>query len=178
MWPTRAPSVNAGSNEFKQAQRGRHFWINFGEIAAWQAGSILPDKQKRIAALDLLGRDLLAGDFDQDGHPYVLYLHSSTPKCRMTREWLKDVIDNSYDNETGRSEYLPYCWIGDRCSKIGLRSTASGQRRPAFSGQNPSPSRSSRSGACTVRPLGTRTKLLNGQSESGRRPRWKTLVLP
>jgi hypothetical protein len=29
----------------------------------------------------------------------------------MTREWLKDAVDQNYDGDHGRSEYLAHCWI-------------------------------------------------------------------
>jgi hypothetical protein len=29
----------------------------------------------------------------------------------MTREWLQDAIEYSYDGHRGRSQFLPWCWI-------------------------------------------------------------------
>jgi hypothetical protein len=56
-------------------------------------------------------RLIRCGVFEENGRSRVLYLSPATTKARMTRAWLHDVIHHSYDNNGGRSEYLPHCWI-------------------------------------------------------------------
>jgi len=99
---------------FTERQRESREWINFAEIADWcsrEDGSIAPNEPKRAKALQTLANDLLTGEFEQNGRSRVLYLHPWTTKARMTREHLSDAIDNNYDCDQGKSEYLPYCWI-------------------------------------------------------------------
>jgi hypothetical protein len=102
---------------FTQKQQRTREWINFAEIADWcskEDHSIVPSEDKRAAAFDTLARDLLSGVFEENGRSRVLYLSPATTKARMTRAWLDDVIHHSYDNNGGRSEYLPHCWIPRR----------------------------------------------------------------
>jgi hypothetical protein len=102
---------------FIDTNRYTRDWINFAEIAEWcseEDGSILPNEAKRAAAYDSLTRDLLAGEFTEDGRSHVLYLHPSIAKVRMTPEWLKDAIDHNFDGANGRLGYLPCCWISRR----------------------------------------------------------------
>lgn len=99
---------------FTESQQLTREWINFAEIAEWcskEDQSILPNKEKRAAAFGTLANDLLAGEFEKNGRSRVLYLHPATARARMTREWLKDVIENNYDNDLGRSQYLAHCWV-------------------------------------------------------------------
>lgn len=99
---------------FRERQRRAREWINFAEIAEWcskEDQSIVPNKEKGAAAFDTLASDLLSGEFDERGRSRVFYLHPSSSKTRMTREWLKDVIDHNYDGAAGRSAYLAHCWI-------------------------------------------------------------------
>jgi hypothetical protein len=99
---------------FTQKQQQTREWINFAEIADWcskEDHSIIPNEVKRAAAFDTLARDLLSGAFEGNGRSRVLYLSPAIPKARMTRAWLDDATHHSYDNNGGRSEYLPYCWI-------------------------------------------------------------------
>jgi hypothetical protein len=99
---------------FTEGQKYAREWINFAEIADWCAkedGSITTNEEKRAAAYDTLAIDLLSGEFEERDRSRVLYLHPSTAKARMTREWLKDAIDQNYDSNDGRSAYLPHCWI-------------------------------------------------------------------
>ena len=99
---------------FTQKQQQTREWINFAEIADWcskEDHSIIPSEDKRAVAFETLARDLLSGVFEENGRSRVLYLSPATTKARMTRAWLHDVIHHSYDNNGGRSEYLPHCWI-------------------------------------------------------------------
>jgi hypothetical protein len=99
---------------FAERQRSDLQWINFGEIADWcarEGGSITPDESLRALALDTLARDLLAGEFDENGRSQVLFLNPYSPKkARMTREYLGEAIETDIDQERGRSEFLPFCW--------------------------------------------------------------------
>jgi hypothetical protein len=99
---------------FAERQRRDREWINFGEIADWCArepGSIMPDESLRALALDTLAKDLLAGEFDENGRSQALLLQPYSPKkARMTREYLSDVIESDIDQERGRSDFLPFCW--------------------------------------------------------------------
>src|SRR5262249_1975223 len=93
----------------RQAQE----WINFAAIADWCAkedGSILPNEKKREVAFDTLESDLLAGEFEENGRSRVLFLHPNSVRARMTRDWLKEVMDHNYDQEEG-GPILPHCWI-------------------------------------------------------------------
>jgi len=105
---------NARIQRFRDCQRYDRHWINFEEIADWCArenGSIWPDTHKQTVTYDTLERDLLSGEFNEGGRSQVLYLHPSTKRARMTREWLADAIHHNYDGSRGRSEFLPYCWM-------------------------------------------------------------------
>jgi hypothetical protein len=97
---------------FKKSQQRAREWINFGDIAEWCAReeqSIVPNEKKRTAAYTALAKDLLAGEFDgKNGRSRVLYLHESTAKSRMTRQWLQDAITHDYDGTSGRQQYLPH----------------------------------------------------------------------
>ena len=102
------------SERFTARQRRVREWINFAEIAEWcsrEDGSIQPNEKKRAAALDALERDLLAGEFDENGRSRVLFLSPESTRARMTRAWLKDAIEYNYDGHQGRSAYTAHCWI-------------------------------------------------------------------
>jgi hypothetical protein len=58
-------------------------------------------------------RDLLAGDFEEQGRSKVLYRHFRITRARVTREWLNDVLD-TFSLADVRSEYLARCWIPRR----------------------------------------------------------------
>jgi hypothetical protein len=100
-------------NFFIETNRYTRDWINFAEIAEWcsEEDGILPNEAKRAAAYDSLERDLLAGEFVEDGRSRVLYLHHRSAKVRMTPKWLKDAIDHNLDGANGRLGFLPFCWI-------------------------------------------------------------------
>jgi hypothetical protein len=96
------------------AQRHKREWLNLEEIAELCSeldGSGVPNEAARENAYRNLERDLLSGDFEENGRSRVLYLHPSTVRTRMTPEWLQDAIDYNYDGHRGRSEFLPWCWI-------------------------------------------------------------------
>jgi hypothetical protein len=99
--------------QFKTAQRETREWINFAEIAEWcsKEGSILPSQEKTIAAYDTLSRDLLAGEFEEDGRSRILFFHPWLPKGRMSRERLRDIVEHNYDAQKGRTSFLPFCWM-------------------------------------------------------------------
>jgi hypothetical protein len=101
---------------FTETNRNTRDWINFAEIAEWcsEEDGILPNEAKRAAAYDSLARDLLAGEFVEDGRSRVLYLHPRSAKIRMTARWLKDAIDHNLDGANGRLGFLPRCWISLR----------------------------------------------------------------
>jgi hypothetical protein len=89
---------------FVERQRKRRKWINFAEIAEYYTR-----EDQSILPIDLLARDLLAGEFEENGRSLVLFLHPTLPPTRATREWLNDVIDYDW----GRP-YLEHCWIPRR----------------------------------------------------------------
>ena len=98
---------------FSENQKRTRHWINFAEIAVWcseLSGSVVPDEGARASAYDKLQRDLLEGDFEENGRSRVLYLHPWTVKARMTRHQMQDVID-SHPPATIRSEYFDHCWL-------------------------------------------------------------------
>jgi hypothetical protein len=86
-------------SRFTETQRRTREWINFAEIAEWcskEDGSIVPNESKRTAAFDALQRDLLAGEFEEDGRSRVLYLNPESTMAKMTRQRLqgaKEVFD-------------------------------------------------------------------------------------
>jgi len=107
---------------FKKRQRNSRKWINFAEIAesySREDHSILPNEHKRAAAFDLLADDLLAGEFEENGHSLILFLHPATKKMRWTPAELKVAFD-SLDRDHVRSEYLAHCWILQRLFKHWL----------------------------------------------------------
>jgi hypothetical protein len=105
---------SARMERFAQAQRGKRQWLNFEEIAEVCSeldGSGVPNEAARENAYRNLERDLLSLDFEENGRSRVLYLHPTTVRTRMTREWLQDAIDYNYDGHRGRSQFLPWCWF-------------------------------------------------------------------
>jgi hypothetical protein len=99
---------------FAQTQLRKREWLNFEEIAVLCSelnGSGVPDEAARENAYRNLELGLLNGDFEENGRSRVLYLHPSTVKTRMTREWYRDVVEYNYDGCQGRSQFLPWCWI-------------------------------------------------------------------
>jgi hypothetical protein len=102
---------------FTERQRRTGKWINFAEIAEWcskEDQSIVPNKEKNATAFDTLARDLLTGEFEEDGRSLVLYLDAATATRRMTRPRLQDVIEHNLDGHQARAQYLPHCWIPRR----------------------------------------------------------------
>jgi hypothetical protein len=102
---------------FEEEQRRKREWINFVEIAEWYSELRVPTTPEKAAAAheqayNMLERDLLAGLFEEGGNSQVLFLHPglSPSHWKMERQWLRDAIDNNYDNEHGRS-YLRHCWL-------------------------------------------------------------------
>jgi hypothetical protein len=98
---------------FSENQKRTREWINFAEIAEWcseLSGSVVPDERARASAYEKLQRDLLEGDFEENGRSRVHYLHPWTVKARMTREWLQEMISMSSPT-TIRTEYLDHCWL-------------------------------------------------------------------
>jgi hypothetical protein len=66
---------------FTEDQRRKREWINFAEIADWCSevdGSVVPNESARASAYEKLQRDLLEGDFEENGRSRVLYLHPWT----------------------------------------------------------------------------------------------------
>jgi hypothetical protein len=97
---------------FAQAQLSKRDWINFEETAELCSeldGSGVPNEAARENAYRNLERDLLSGDFEDNGRSRVLYLHPFTVKTRMTREWYQNAY--YYDGDRGRSQFLPWCWF-------------------------------------------------------------------
>src|SRR5262249_45713727 len=104
----------ARMERFAQAQLRKRDWINFEEIAVLCSeldGSGVPNQAAFENACSNLERALLLRDFDENGRSRVFYLHPSTVRTRMTREWLQDAIEYNYDGHRGRSKFLPWCWV-------------------------------------------------------------------
>ena len=104
----------ARMERFAHTQLRKREWLNFEEIAELCLelnGSGVPNEAARENAFKNLERAVLLGDFDENGRSRVLYLHPSTVRTRMTREWLQDAIEYNYDGHRGRSKFLPWCWV-------------------------------------------------------------------
>jgi hypothetical protein len=73
---------------FTEIRRHVRKWINFAEIAEWcsEESGIVPNAAAQEAAYQKLQRDLLEGDFEENGRSQILYLHPYTMKARMTRD--------------------------------------------------------------------------------------------
>jgi hypothetical protein len=98
---------------FTANQRRKREWINFAEIADWCSevdGSVVPNESARASAYEKLQRDLLEGDFEENGRSRVLYLHPWTVKAKMTRQWMENMIE-THPRATIRSKYLDHCWL-------------------------------------------------------------------
>ena len=98
---------------FTRTQRQQRAWINFAEISEWCAelgGAVVPNEAARASAYEKLQRDLLEGEFEENGRTRVLYLHPRTVKAKMTGSWMHDMID-TFPPATIRSEYLDHCWL-------------------------------------------------------------------
>jgi hypothetical protein len=99
---------------FARTQLRKREWLNFEEIVVLCSelnGSGVPNEAARENACRNLELALLNGDFEENGRSRVLYLHPSTIRTRMTREWYRDAIEYNYDGRQGRSQFLPWCWI-------------------------------------------------------------------
>jgi hypothetical protein len=104
----------ARMERFAQTQLRKREWYNveeIGEMCADLNGSGVPNETARENVYRNFERDLLRGDFKENGRCRVFYLHPWTVKTRMTPEWLQDVIRYNYDGHRGRSQFLPWCWI-------------------------------------------------------------------
>jgi len=104
----------ARMERFAQAQLRKREWINFEEVAVLCSeldGSGVPNQAAFENAYRNLGRALLLRDFEENGRSRVLYLHPSTVRTRMTREWLQDATEYNYDGHQGRYKFLPWCWV-------------------------------------------------------------------
>ena len=104
----------ARMERFAQAQLRKRDWINFEEVAVLCSeldGSGVPNEAAFENACRNLERDLLTGDFEDNGRSRVLYLHPRTVETRMTKEWYQDAIQYDYDDHRGRSQFLPWCWF-------------------------------------------------------------------
>jgi hypothetical protein len=88
-------------------------WINFAEIADWCSeveGSVVPNEAARASAYEKLQRDLMEGDFEENNHSRVLYLHPWTVKAKMKRQWMENIIEIT-PPATIRFQYLDHCWL-------------------------------------------------------------------
>jgi hypothetical protein len=105
---------SARMERFAQTQRCKRNWINveeIGEVCSELDGSGVPNEAARENAYRNFERDQQSGDFEENGRSRVLYLHPWTVRTRMTREWLRDVIEYNYDGHRGRSQFVPRCWL-------------------------------------------------------------------
>jgi hypothetical protein len=102
----------ARNERFTGIQQRAREWINCAEIAEWcsEESGIAPNEVARGAAYKKFQRDLLEGDFEENGRSRVLYLHPHTSKARMTRDWLTRLM-GVYDQTTINLQYLAHCWI-------------------------------------------------------------------
>ena len=100
-------------DRFTVRQRRVRAWINFAEIADWCSeveGSVVPNEAARASAYEKLQRDLMEGDFEENDHSRVLYLHPWNVKAKMKRQWMENIIE-IYPPATIRSQYLDHCWL-------------------------------------------------------------------
>jgi hypothetical protein len=98
---------------FTADQRRKREWINFAEIADWCSevdGSVVPNESARASAYEKLQRDLLEGDFEENGRSRVLYLHPWTVKAKMTRQWMENMIE-THPRATIPRQYFDHCWL-------------------------------------------------------------------
>ena len=98
---------------FTARQRRERQWISFADIADWCSeveGSVVPNEAARASAYEKLQRDLMEGDFEEDDHSRVLYLHPRTVKAKMKRQWMENIVE-TYPPTTIRSQYLDHCWL-------------------------------------------------------------------
>jgi hypothetical protein len=122
--------------QFTARQRRDREWINFGEVADWcarEAGSIVPDESKRAKAFDSLAKDLLDGEFEIGGKSQVLFLFPGlVAKARMTREYIRSVIEDNLDGKSGQLGYLPYCWARRGLVELWFKRHRLGSLPPRF----------------------------------------------
>jgi hypothetical protein len=97
---------------FAEIQRREREWINCAEFAEYcsEEGSVVPNEAARDAAYKKFLADLLEGDFEENGHSQIRYLHPYTVITRMKGDWLKRVIE-TYDDQTIIKQYLANCWM-------------------------------------------------------------------
>jgi hypothetical protein len=99
---------------FTKIQRDKRERINFAEIAEHCAeeSGVVPNEVARETAYEKLLADFLEGDFEENGVSQIMYLHPYTSKTRMTREWLKGLLQFKHaDRATIISQYLAHSWM-------------------------------------------------------------------
>jgi hypothetical protein len=99
---------------FTKIQRDKREMINFVEIAEHcsEENGVVPNEVARETAYEKLLADLLEGDFEKNGVSQILYLHPYTSKTRMTREWLKGLLEfKDADRTAIISQCLAHCWM-------------------------------------------------------------------
>ena len=70
----------------------------------------MPNESARASAYEKLQRDLLEGDFEENGRSRVLYLHPWTVKAKMTRQWMENMIE-THPRATIPRQYFDHCWL-------------------------------------------------------------------
>ena len=90
---------------FMDRQKNERAWIAFPELAEGYGRNI-----GSAEGYEQLKRAVINGEFERNGRSRVLYLHPGVTRTKMTREWMRNVVE-TYPAETVRRHYLAACWI-------------------------------------------------------------------
>jgi hypothetical protein len=85
---------------FVDRQKKQRAWISFGELAECCGRNI-----GITEGYEQLKRAVIDGEFERNGRSRVLYLHPAVTRTKMTREWMRNVVE-TFSAETVRRHYL------------------------------------------------------------------------
>ena len=90
---------------FIDRQKKQRAWISFSELAERGGRNIGITEE-----YEQLKRAVIDGEFERNGRSRVLYLHPAVTRTKMTREWMRNVVE-TFSAETVRRQYLAPCWL-------------------------------------------------------------------
>jgi hypothetical protein len=89
---------------FIDCQKKQRAWISFSELAERDGRNIgIAEGYEQL-------KHAVINEFERNGRSRVLYLHPAVIRAKMTREWMRNVVEIC-PPETVRRHYLAPCWI-------------------------------------------------------------------
>jgi hypothetical protein len=103
---------------FTDRQNKAREWISFSELAERYSRNIGNDE-----GYEQLKRAVIGGEFERNGRSRILYLHPAVTRAKMTREWMRNVVETfSADSPETVRHYLACCWISRDLADAWCRS--------------------------------------------------------